>query len=181
MTKLNRLHGTRCYLSGAMEFTKDVGVQWRKLIKKRLEGRGIIWLDPTDKPIELPFDDTDEGYLKHIQAARERGDFDLIARDAKLARHVDLRLCDMADHLIVNLDLDVYTVGTWEEVVTSNRAKKPIIVRVKQGKKRAPFWLLGMIPHEMIFSDWDEIVKYLDYIDTDKNLETFNRWLFFNI
>ena len=49
-----------------------------------------------------------------------------------------------------------------------------------QGKQKAPDWLFGTIPHEMIFSSWDEIKYYLNKIHTYAEIETFNRWYFFN-
>ena len=90
-------------------------------------------------------------------------------------------MCDMADMLIVNIDLTIPTCGTWEELFTANRAKKPILVRVVQGKAHAPGWLFGTIPHQHIFSTWQEICDYVREVDSGDYIPTYNRWLFFDL
>jgi hypothetical protein len=49
-----------------------------------------------------------------------------------------------------------------------------------QGKQSAPDWLFGTIPHQMIFSSWENIKNYLLQIHNDSQIETYNRWYFFN-
>jgi nucleoside 2-deoxyribosyltransferase len=98
----------------------------------------------------------------------------------KTIRSVDLRLVDISDFLVVNLDLDIHPCGTYEEITWANRQKKPIIIHMVQGKGHAPDWLFGMIPHQMIFSNWDEIKNYLNHINNSENIDTHKRWYFFN-
>jgi hypothetical protein len=50
-----------------------------------------------------------------------------------------------------------------------------------QGKQNAPDWLFGTIPHKMIFSSWDSIKDYLNYINSNTEIDTDKRWYFFNI
>ena len=88
-------------------------------------------------------------------------------------------MVDISDFLIVNLDLDVHPCGTYEEIFWANRQKKPIIVHMVQGKQKCPDWLFGTIPHEMIFSSWEEIKNYLVEINHSEEIKTFNRWYFF--
>lgn len=174
---MNRLNGSRCYLSGAMEFMPDFGTQWRQQLRFELGGMGLVFLDPTNKPIEA----IDEITLKKkLDEAREVEDYDTIV-SGKEIRHIDLRMCDMADFLIVNLDLTIPTCGTWEELFTANRAKKPILVRVVQGKKKAPSWLFWTIPHQHIFSTWRDIYDYVREVDSGDYIPNYNRWLFFNL
>ncbi len=175
---MNRLQGCRCYLSGAMEFMPDFGADWRKKLRTDLTDLGLVFLDPTDKPI----DSIDEIALgKLMQEARNTENYELMASGREV-RHVDLRMCDMADLLIVNLDLTVPTCGTWEEIFTSNRAKKPVLVRVVQGKKAAPAWLFWTLPHQHIFSTWEEIYNYLSIVAYQFTPpEDYGRWLFFDL
>ena len=87
----------------------------------------------------------------------------------KEIRNVDLRMVDISDFIIANIDLDVHACGTYEEIVTANRQKKPIIVRMKQGKSHAPDWLLGMLgsSHNMIFETLlDTFLTEVDHIQT---------------
>jgi hypothetical protein len=99
----------------------------------------------------------------------------------KVVRSVDLRLVDISDFLIVNLDLDIHPCGTYEEIFWANRQKKPIIIHMVQGKQNTPDWLFGTIPHQMIFSTWSEIKEYLSYINSSENIESYKRWYFFSI
>ena len=99
----------------------------------------------------------------------------------KTIRSVDLRLVDISDFLIVNLDLDHYACGTWEELFLANRSKKPIVIHIEQGKQNTPDWLFGTIPHQMIFSTWLELQSYLQYIDGNSQIEHHNRWRFFDL
>jgi hypothetical protein len=99
----------------------------------------------------------------------------------KVIRSVDLRLVDISDFLIVNLDLDIHPCGTYEEIFWANRQKKPIIVHMEQGKNSAPDWLFGTIPHQTIFSSWDDIKEYLNHINSSENIGTYKRWYFFSV
>jgi len=175
---MNRLRNNRCYLSGAMEFMPDLGVQWRDQIKSDLSDLGIVWLDPCKKPTNAI---NEQQIIPLLKAAREAGQYDKIRELGKAIRHIDLRLVDCADFIIVNLDLSIPTTGTHEEIVTANRSKKPVLVRVVQGKSAAPFWLFWMLPHELIFSTWEEIHTYLRTVDSCDSSPDLNRWLFFDL
>jgi hypothetical protein len=50
-----------------------------------------------------------------------------------------------------------------------------------QGKQNAPDWLFGTIPHEMIFSSWNEIKNYLSHINCSEIINDHKRWYFFNV
>jgi hypothetical protein len=99
----------------------------------------------------------------------------------KVIRRVDLRLVDISDFLIVNLNLDIHPCGTYEEIFTANRCKKPILIHMEQGKNNAPDWIFGTVPHQMIFSRWDDLKSYLIHINKDENIESYKRWQFFNV
>lgn len=175
---MNRLKNMRGYLGGAMEFAEELGIEWRQQIKIGCEGLGIIWLDPTDKPIDIGVEDTENHEIR--KKLKREGRFDEVANTMKIVRCVDLRMVDLADFLIINVDIEIHTIGTYEEVTTANRQKKPIIARIKQGKENCPDWLLAMIPHQMIFGSWDEVLSYLCHISIDSIIEHRKRWYFFN-
>ena len=105
--------------------------------------------------------------------------YDELSKVMKTIRNVDLRLVDISDFLIVNLDLDIHPCGTYEEIFLANREKKPILINVAQGKQNAPDWLFGTIPHQMIFDSWLDLQEYLMYIDGAEEIVTYNRWYFF--
>ena len=175
---MNRLLHQRVYLAGAMDRVSDRGNGWRDSITPFLESLGVIVFNPIKKPISIGQEDESTHKLK-IQFKLEHK-YDKLSQLMKVIRSVDLRLVDISDFMIVNLDLDVHPCGTYEEIFWANRQRKPIIVHMVQGKQQAPDWLFGTIPHETIFSSWDEIKNYLNTIHTNKRIDTFNRWYFFD-
>ncbi len=176
--QINRLRFNRGYLCGAMDRAKDGGLGWRKRIQLALNDLQIVWMDPTDKPIDIGIEDIEN--RKQRLAWKKSHNFDAVRNDMRIIRSVDLRMVDISDFVIVNIDLSVPSCGTWEELFLANREKKPIIVRVEQGKEECPDWLFGTLPHQFIFSTWDEVHAYLRHVAHDPVIEQYNRWYFFN-
>jgi nucleoside 2-deoxyribosyltransferase len=179
MKKINRLNKQRVYLAGAMDRVPDRGVTWRDNITPFLEQMGIIVFNPIIKPSKTGKEDEDSHVIKTKLKNSER--YEELEDMMKTIRRVDLRMVDISDFLIVNLDLDTHPCGTYEEIFNANRGKRPILMHVEQGKKNAPDWLFGTIPHQMIFSDWIDLKNYLVHIDSDENIECYKRWQFFDI
>lgn len=173
-----RLNNQRVYLAGAMDRVLDRGNGWRDSITPFLESLGVVVFNPIKKPITIGPED--EATHRHKIKLKSAQNYNELSHLMKVIRSVDLRLVDISDFMIVNLDLDVHPCGTYEEIFWANRQKKPIIVHMVQGKQQAPDWLFGTIPHEMIFSSWDEIKNYLTEIHSCSEIKTFNRWYFFN-
>lgn len=176
---MNRLKNQRVYLAGAMDRVVDRGFGWRNKITPFLQELGICVLNPLSKPTDVGLEDNETHQIKMYLKKNE--DYDNLSQIMKNIRAVDLRLVDISDFLLVNLDLDIHPCGTYEEIFWANRQKKPIIIHVEQGKNKTPDWLFGTIPHQMIFSSWSEIKNYLEQIDSCVNVEHFKRWYFFNI
>ena len=175
--KINKLNNLRVYLCGCMDRVKDGGVKWRRMIANYLIDRNCIVLDPSNKPIDIGIEDLENRSLR--EEWKKEGEFDKVAECMKVIRNTDLRMVDLSDFLIVNLDLDVHCCGTYEELFLANRQKKPIIIRIVQGKENAPDWILGTIPHETIFSTWYEIKEHLDDINEGRSANS--RWMFFDL
>jgi len=176
---MKRLKNQRVYLAGAMDRVPDRGSTWRDNITPFLNDLGIIVFNPISKPTDTGLEDENTHILKTKLKKEEK--YDELTSVMKTIRSVDLRLVDISDFLIVNLDLDTHPCGTLEEIFWANRQKKPIIIHMVQGKNNAPDWLFGTIPHQMIFSNWDEIKTYLSYINNSKNIESYKRWYFFSV
>jgi len=174
---MNRLALNRGYLCGAMDRVTDGGVGWRQDLIESLKELKILWLDPCHKPIDIGVEDLENQALR--QKAKRAGDFEFVRNQMRQIRPVDLRMVDIADFLVVNLDLSVHATGTYEELFLANREKKPVIVRVAQGVEHTPDWLFGTLPFEMIFSTWDEVKAYLMHIAHDPVVDRLNRWYFF--
>jgi len=152
---------------------------WRDNITPFLENLGIIVFNPIKKPTDIGKEDEEVQLLK--KKYKKELKYDELSILMKSIRSVDLRLVDISDFIIVNLDLDTHPCGTLEEIFWANRQKKPIIIHMVQGKQNAPDWLFGTIPHDMIFSSWNEIENYLNSINTKSEIDSHNRWYFFNI
>ena len=174
----NRLKGMRGNLAGAMDRVADGGVAWRVDLQEDLSDLEVVWLDPTHKPIEIGVEDMENREYRRKQ--KETGNFAPVAVDMKIIRCVDLRMVDLSDFLVVAIDIEVHQCGTYEELTTANRQKKPIVVNCIQGKKAVPDWVLGMVPHDMIFGSWKEVSQYLRHVAHDPVINTFKRWMFFN-
>ena len=175
---MNRIKGQRVYLAGAVDRVPDRGAGWRERITPFLESLGAVVYNPLTKPMSIGKEDEDSHLIK--QSLKEEKDYDGLYQLMKTVRSTDLRLVDISDFLLVNLDMETHPCGTYEEIFLANRQKKPIIIHIKQGKENAPDWLFGAIPHHMIFSCWDSVKDYLLYIDRSENIKTFNRWYFIN-
>lgn len=175
---MNRLKNQRVYLAGAMDRVSDRGTGWRDSITPFLEDLGCVIFNPLKKPLDIGLEDDETHTLK--QELKRLSKYDELSSIMKTIRAVDLRLVDISDFLVVNLDLDIHPCGTYEEIFWANRQKKPIIVHVEQGKSKAPDWLFGTIPHQMIFSSWAYLKAYLIDINQSPTINTFNRWYFVN-
>lgn len=176
---MNRLKNQRVYLAGAMDRVKDRGSTWRDNITPFLDSLGVVVFNPLNKPSNIGMEDTEVHSIK--KKLKERENYDELSNMMKTIRGVDLRLVDISDFLIVNLDIDTHPCGTLEEIFWANRQKKPIIIHMEQGKKNTPDWLFGTIPHQTIFSTWDEVKEYLLHINSSENIETYKRWYFFSV
>jgi nucleoside 2-deoxyribosyltransferase len=174
----NRLKYQRVYLAGAMDRVSDRGNGWRDNITPFLQDLEVVVFNPIKKPTSIGAEDAETH--KHKTELKKYQKYEELSQLMKTIRSVDLRLVDISDFLIVNLDLDIHPCGTYEEIFWANRQKKPIIVHMVQGKQSAPDWLFGTIPHEMIFSSWEAVKTYLLHIHNDVDIRRFNRWYFFN-
>lgn len=174
---MNRLKNQRVYLAGAMDRVSDRGATWRDNITPFLNSLGIVVFNPISKPTDIGMEDQDSHSIKTKLKKQHR--YDELSSMMKTIRAVDLRLVDISDFLIVNLDLNVHPCGTLEEIFLANRQKKPIIIHMVQGKDQTPDWLFGTVPHQMIFSTWEDIKSYLIHIDSAENIDTYKRWYFF--
>ncbi len=180
-SKLHRLRLHRAYLVGAMDRAREAGKIWRDDLGAWLKRRKIIAFNPYQKPAldKATFEDDDAFVARH--EAKERGDFDFVRDNMKHVRAFDLRMVDHSDFLVVNLDIEQHPCGTYEEIFSANRQKKPIITRAAHGKKNMPDWLFGVYPHETMFDTWDEIKEYIRHIDEDTEIDTLGRWQFFDL
>ena len=161
MNILNRAKG---YLVGPMEHDAT-GNDWRKDLITRTNDLGIIWLNPYDVMIEGAEPETPE-YHRGLIIARENGDYDYVTQEARKFRSRDLFVVDRADFIVFYWDSTVPICGSWEEVFLANRAKKKIYMLCKSGKRHAPLWMFGTIPHSDIVTTMQDVIDDLRLIDS---------------
>lgn len=174
----NNLKDMRTYLVGAMDRVPDGGVQWRDYITPLLKEMHINVLNPCKKEIENVTEDLNT--REEIEHYKKTGQFDKIRQKFGHIRNADLRCVDVSDFIIAQIDMNVHMCGSYEEITTANRQKKPILVWCKQGKHVAPNWLFFMIPHEHIFSSSDDLMLYLWKVNRSSETSHYKRWFFFN-
>lgn len=178
---MNRLKNSIYYLSGNIDHEDfETARRWRQEVKKFLNDRGAGAFDPCEKPLQSYHED--EKSLVWRRDLKSKGDYDTLSRTMRKISNIDLRGVDNCTALIVNIDLDKRPCGTIHEIVLANAEKKPCIIRCKQGKDQIYDWLYGRLPHQLFFSEWDEVYAYLHHIDTapDEEIDDLGRWIFFD-
>jgi hypothetical protein len=179
MPLYSKLFGTRTYLCGAMDRAPDGGVFWREKLTPFLNSLGVIVFNPCDKPIEVGCETPE--LREHRRICKEKGDLEAL-REAKPIRTTDLRMVDISDFLIVNIDTECHACGTYEELFLANRQKKPVLLHCEQGIKGIPDWLLlGTLPHSMLFGSWQDMQDYLLNLHNGITEDDSGRWVFFDL
>ena len=105
---MNRLNKQRAYLAGAIDREADRGKGWRDNITPFLNNLGVTVFNPLIKPGEIGKEDENTSSLKK-QLKKERR-YDELYKVMKAIRGVDLRLVDISDFLIVNLEIQTILI-----------------------------------------------------------------------
>lgn len=171
-----KLADSMCYLIGPIEGAKDKGISWRSDIVEQCHQNDlqITFLDPTNKITGLQKEiDTENQRLKDL---REEGRYDELSKEMKPIVREDHRSVDISDFLIVYIDPEVHTCGSYFELKDALDEKKPYFIIIKNGKKKTPLWLFGIVDHNSIFNNVDEVVKELQLLNSgDKEMS--DRWV----
>lgn len=166
-----------CYLIGGIDRQPDNGAGWRERVKKDFANFGLCFIDPLNKPVDIGIESGDARHRRKI--LKEQGLYEEFSQIMKEIRIVDLLFTDKADMAVCFLDLDYHMCGTYEEITSMNRSKRPVLIVCKQGKKNVPDWLFGMLPHQFFFDDFDQLHQYLDLVDNAAK-PPHKRWKFLN-
>jgi hypothetical protein len=169
----NLLWKTRTYLVGPMEYLDGQG--WREKLTPELENMGIVVFNPYKKPFIKDVQEGPEVRAKLAEAAAS-GDYDYLCEKFREIRVFDLNLVDRSDFIIAHISPRIASWGSAEELVTANRAKKPIFLSVEGGKSQCPKWIFGMFPHKYIYSSPEEVLDMLKKIDSGEKEIDSSRW-----
>lgn len=173
---MGKLNGMRCYLSGSMDESLDRGADWRKEITPKLHTFGVGVFDPCDKPSQHQ---EDAEFSSKINQLKKEGRYDEAKVLLKQIAGDDFRMVHESSFIILYVDKEVFIFGTPMETAWAVLERKPVLTIVKQGKSNVPNFLLALIPHQMIFSSFNEMFEYLERVDDGKEPEL-RRWHFFN-
>lgn len=176
---MGRLAKSLVYLSGSMDFSPDNGREWRENIIPLLRDNGIGVLNPCNKPTLIGNESEEE--RKKYKENLNNNNFNEVKKFAKPIVGVDLRLVHKADFLILYIDIETFMFGSVVEYTWAVQQRKPVLIVIKQGKQKSPLFTFGMIPHEHIFNNFDEMFDYLKDVDDEtKPLNDMRRWYFFD-
>lgn len=173
---MGKLDNSVAYLAGAIENANDDGVSWREEIVNRIHNANINlgFIDPCDKGDKVLGEIGKEREM--LRQAKIDGNYDVVTEKMKEVRHWDLRAVDHANVLILGLDPDVPTCGTWNEVFEAEDQQISILAIIKGGASRAPDWLFAVMDHNMMFSTVEECVEYIQKVDNGE-VEVDDKWL----
>lgn len=170
---MNLLYRTKTYLAGPMQYKNGEG--WRNFITTILEKMSVTVFNPYHKPFLKDIREDDETRA-HLHELMESERYDEMQERMKEIRAYDLNLVDRSDFIVAYIDPSIPTFGTAEELVTAVRMKKPTFIAIEGGKKKCPYWLLGMFPHKYFYDTVGEISDMVVKIDSGKKEIDSDRW-----
>lgn len=173
---MNKLKDTKCYLVGHMQYCN--GEAWRKTVAEKLTKIGVKCIDPYNKPF-IDSEKEDDRTRARLLECMKNGEYDYVHNRMSLVRNEDLRICDLVDFAFCYIIPEIASWGSAEEIVTLNRAKKPLFVVIEGGKEKTPLWLMGTLKHKYFYSTIDEAVNMLYSIDNGEIEIDSNRWRLF--
>jgi hypothetical protein len=180
---MNRLKGLACYLSGPIDFAENMGADWRNAITPKLEEMNVKVFDPL-KHIFYGTDKLEANKRPKMDLLLEEERFDELREEMKDINHWDLRAIDLSSFIIVNYDVKTFMCGTHEEIFVANKQDKPVLMMIGDNRKNLPKWIYGRFPYDHMFESWEELIEYLDKINSLPHYAFTKadekRWIFFN-
>ena len=172
----NNLRNLICYSVGAIDRVEGYGRAWREELNVWLKTMRVQHIDPHHKPFKVPQES--DSMREEVVALKKAGNFAVAKERFGIIRSVDLRCVDLSSFLIARIDPDVHMCGTYEEITTANRQKKPILCHIVGGTQHTPSWLVYMLPEWSFFNTMDEIKAHLMHIDEIDPKYADPRWIF---
>ncbi len=146
------------YLSGGMEYKKNLGTGWRTWLTTELEKLRHDAIDPTK--LESPDENGDpiqsklitlklEGKLDEVRSITRRSLF-----------RKDMFAIQLSEAIVVYYDESVQKgAGTLSEAWESFREGRPVYLVTDFSIENIPTWLIGETTE--IFADFDEFLEYV--------------------
>lgn len=172
------------YLGGPMDFAPDGGSGWRNMLTERLINMGFKRnhiFSPVKKPLtQTPFDLDNEAQI--MQSLRQKKDWAGICSTMGMLAHIDLRLLDLSNVIIVHFPLDakgrrINTYGTVHEIVVARQQHKPVLVVWEGGLDTCSGWIMWLVGYENIFATFNELIEKMQSISSGKESYDPKDWL----
>jgi hypothetical protein len=172
------------YLCGPIDFAADGGVGWRRDFSKELVKLGIP-LSHILSPTRKPWNNLDAHLSNESdRLARFRKDEDWNKHDKLMGMiaHLDLRLVDKSDFLIVYFPADkegrrVPAYMTIHEIVTAREQQKPVLIVWDGGKKSCSGYIMWIVGNKHVFDSPQQMFKYLRRIKKGRVPRSAQDWL----
>lgn len=159
------LYGSKTYLCGNLENTKDA-YKWRgEVAELLLKEIGVECFDPNLEHFINQLSETEET-RNILKTKREEGDWDYLYNYMQSIVRRDLRYVDLSTFLICNLEPELATFGTTWELCVAHQQRKPVLFKVKD-KSKFPLWLAGLFKSEFVWEEWDGLIQYLKDINSE--------------
>ena len=157
---MGKLDGAVCYLSGAMEYVADNGVEWRREFIKQclIKDLYIDFVDPTDKPggEDVMIDEN-----KAVQEELQRtGRFRELQEKVHKYRRYDLGFTDQMDFMVTMINPEIPQWGTANEVYVGEDHHRPNFFICEETLYTLPRWLFGVID-DIQSDDPEEAVAHI--------------------
>ncbi len=176
------------YLSGPIDFDPSGGRGWREdwidgLVDIGFQKNQIF--NPCDKPIHAEFDLSNESKL--MRDHRRKGEWEALCQTMGQIVHIDLRLVDKSDLILVNIPkmskcgCQIQTYGTIHEIVVARQQRKPVMLVWEGGKEGCSAWLMWLVGHRNIFNTFEEVQTRLKNISRGKTAYNAKDWLLLDL
>ncbi len=147
------------YLSGGMEYKKDLGKEWREWLTEELEKRRHDAINPVR--LEILEKEGDEPIQVKLTQMKIDGDINTVrkaVRDSLFRK--DMFAIQLADATLILYDESAQQgAGTLSECWESFREGKPIYLITDFHLDKIPTWLIGETTE--IFKDFEEFLEYI--------------------
>ena len=135
----NNLWRTKTYLVGHMQYKS--GRDWRGYVTEELKPLGVNVFDPYHKPFVEDVDEDEPARVEMLQMM-EDGKYDELTRRMKKVRNYDLNLVDRSDFIIANLQPEIASWGSAEEIVLRFVSKNLCSLQLRVEKSKLHYGCL---------------------------------------
>lgn len=177
----NRLFGHIAYLAGSIDNSRDFK-SWREDITTFLQSINIGVLNPCDKSvIRNSKINEDENFLSYIESLKTEKKYKEIQEIMQEIVRVDLKMVDLSNFLILNIERDVHMCGSYAEQTLACFQRKPILVHCSSGINKIPNWLFGVCDPELFFDNWQALKDYIESVNNGVIIDDMDsKWRFIN-